>query len=164
LPDVIRIQSQLYNWNSSLTKFDNQPWPGVLEFSWSEKLDIKTVYSQTQNGRPVGGTSSKYEVDSMKVKMLRDSADAFLRYLAAKPPFVGSYGRTEFTTNLTVSEPLLPGVFPISMTAGVCRVRGKSQSHAEGTDELVTELDLWCRGIVESGITLYTDKTGLAGF
>ena len=75
-----------------------------------------------------------------------------------KPPFIGSYGRTEFSVNLTVSEPLLPGAFPIVMTAGVCRIIGESSATEEGSDELFTEFKLWCKGIVKNGKTLYANK------
>lgn len=158
MPDVIRVNNQPYNWNSSASKFDNQIWPGVTSVNVGDKLDVKTVYSQTQNGKPMGGTAGKYEVNNFKIKMLRDSADALTTYLSLKPPFIGSYGRTEFSYFLTVSEPLLIGVLPLVLVAGVCRVIEVNEATEEGLDELVSELTLWCKGVIRNGKTLYSNK------
>jgi hypothetical protein len=157
LISVLRLNNQPYNWNSSLSRFMGQAWPGVVEVNYSEKLDIETVYSQTQDGKPIGGTSGQYEVDSFTVKMLIDDADALTTMLVASAPqFLGSYGRVEFPFTLSVTEPLLPGAIPIEMIAGVCRIRGKKKGVAKGIEALVTEFDIWCKGIIENGKTLYS--------
>jgi hypothetical protein len=162
--DVIRVNNQPYSWNSSISLFDLFPSNGVVEVNYSEKLDIETVYSQTQDGRPIGGTAGQYEVDSFTIKMLRDSADAFTTYLSTVPSPLGgpitpgSYGRREFSYSLNVDEPLLPGGLPIILLAGVCRIRGVKETTAKGIEALVTEFDIWCKGITKNGKTLYSSS------
>jgi hypothetical protein len=154
--DIVRVNNQPYSWNSTLTRIALIPWPGVVSVEWSEKLDVETVYSQTQDGRPIGATAGQYEVDSFTVRMLSDSADSLTDMLSALPPFVGSFGRTEFPFVFSASEPLLPGASPIIMAADVCRIIGKKQTREKGVAALVTEFNIWCKGIVENGKTLYT--------
>jgi hypothetical protein len=162
VPDVIRVNNQPYSWNSSLSTFDLQPWPGVVEVNIGDKTDVETVYTQTQDGRPIGATAGQYEVSNFKIKMLRDSADALTTYLSTVPnplggPFSpGAYGRREFSFGLTVTEPLLIGGIPLILIAGVCRIIGHDETTAKGIEALVTEFTLWCKGIIRNGKTLYT--------
>jgi hypothetical protein len=161
--DVVRLNNQQFSWNSTITRIAGIPWPGVVAIDWSEKLDVETVYSQTQDGTPQGATAGQYEVDGFTMRMLTDSADKLTDMISAIPPFVGSYGRTEFPIVCSASEPLLPGGFPIVMTAGVCRIVGKKQVREKGIAALVTEFAIWSKGIIENGKTLYSPKIPLIG-
>jgi hypothetical protein len=153
--DVLRVGGAPYNWNSTLSLFDGFPNRGIVEVSFSDKLDVETIYSQTQDGVPIDATGGQYEVDSFSIKMLSDSADKLTSYLSLKPPFIGSYGRTKFSFNLTATEPLILGATPLVLDAPECRIIGVKEARARGVEALLTELTLWCRTLSRNGKTLY---------
>lgn len=156
MPDIVRVNNQPYSWNSTRTLLLAQPWPGVVEVNYAEKLDVETVYSQTQDGKPIGATAGQYATEGCSIKMLSDSAAAFLAQLSALPPFIGSYGRTEFPFVFTATESLLPGGLPIVVAAPVCRVIGRKEARAKGVETLVTELTLWMKELTVNGVSMWT--------
>ena len=168
MPDVIRINNVPYSWNSSSTKIDNFPWPGILEISYGQKLDIKTVYSQTQDGTPIGGTAGQYSAGPITIKMLRDSYNALTDYLSLRAPLPGlgtgtpgSYGRTEFGLIAQVTDSFAIGAIPILLIASPCRIMEEKESQAVGVEELVSEVTLWCLKYSVNGKTLYSPKLGI---
>lgn len=154
MPDIVRVNDTVYSWNSTLHKIDNAPWTGILEVNWEEKLETKLVYAARRDGTPLGSPSGKYSVDGFTMKMLRDTANAFTDYLCTKTG-KRQYGRARFNYMLQVSEPL-PGLAPITASAGTCRVIGKKNAQAEGIDELVTEFSILCLTMTENGKSLWS--------
>jgi hypothetical protein len=152
----LRVNGQPYNWNSTMTRFAGVPWPGVVEFNWGEKLDVETVYSQTQDGKPIGATSGQYEVDTFTCKMLEEDANALMQAIALMPPYVGSVGRTEFDLELQASEPLSPGAVPIMMMSERTRIIGNKGARAKGIEALVREITFWSGGLRVNGVSLWT--------
>lgn len=164
MPDNVRIGGLQYNWNSTITRIDSQMWRGITSVDWSEKLDVETVYSQTQDGKPIGGTSGQYSVDSFTVKMLWEYWEELKIYLATLAPGVppgnrgspGSYGQTTFTFQLSASEPLQLGALPIMLSASPCRVVGAKISAAKGNAALEAELAIWCQSLEINKITMFS--------
>ena len=164
MPDIVRVGGIQYSWNSTLTLIDLQPFRGLIEIDWGEKLDVETVYSQTQDGVPIGSTAGQYAVENFTMKFLREYAEALKAYLAGPAPGVppgnrglpGSYGQTTFLFQMTATEPLQIGATPVVVNAGPCRIIGQKQTTAKGSNALETEFTLWCQQISVNGITLYS--------
>jgi hypothetical protein len=153
---ILRLNHQPYSWPSSLTRILGVPVSGLVELNYGEKLDVETVYAQTQDGVPIGGTAGQYEVEGFTFKMLAQDGDALTTMLVASAPqFLGAYGRIEFPFTCSVTEPLLPGAIPIEMVAPICRIIGRKAARAKGIEAFVTEFTVWSPGIIENGKTLY---------
>jgi hypothetical protein len=162
-PEVLRVGGRQYNWNSCITRVDGSLWQGFTGLDWGEKLDVETVYSQTQNGVPLGDTGGQYAVESLTIKMLTEYWEQLKLYLANQAPGIngergpiGSYGQTKFALQFTVYEPTLPGAFPIHIDAAPCRVIAPKGSAAKGNASLESEIALWCQQLTINGLTLYT--------
>lgn len=161
--DILRAGGIQYNWNSTSTRIDGQPYKGVRSIDWGEKLDVETVYSQTQDGRPIGSTGGQYSVESFTLKMLTEYADQLTTYLAfAAPGFPpgnrglpGNIGETQFLFQFTATEPLQIGATPIILNASPCRIIGMKNTVEQGTAALITEFTLWSQGITVNGKSLY---------
>lgn len=151
--DVVRLNKTIYSWESCLFKFDNQPMKGILEVDYEQARDVKIVYAALRSGRPLGMTAGKYSVKAFTMKVLRDTADAFTTYLATKGN--GSYGDPFWSFIAQVSEPVA-GMQPLTASSPFNRIIGKKDAHAEGVDELVTELTIASLWFVENGKTLWS--------
>jgi hypothetical protein len=162
--DFIRIGGIQYNWNSTMSRVDGQPYRGFTEINWSEKLDVETIYSQTQDGAPIGGTSGQYAVDSFTVKMLWEYWEQLTDYLSFAAPGVpvgnrglpGSYGLTVCTFQLSASEPLQLGALPIMLTAGQMRFIAPKGQAQKGNAGLEIEIGCWAQSLIINGKTLYS--------
>lgn len=163
MPEILRVGGKQYSFNSTLTRIDGQPWRGVRSVDWSQKLEVETVYSQTQDGVPLGGTGGQYSVDSFTLKMLWEYWEQLKLYLATVAPGVngnrglpGTYGETTFILQVSASEPLQIGALPIMLSAGECRVVSEKESHEAGSAALVAELGLWVRELTVNNLSMYT--------
>jgi hypothetical protein len=164
--DTVRIGGKQYSWNSTLTRFDGQAWRGLQKLDWSEKLEVETVYAQTQNGVPIGDTAGEYSVDSFTFTMISEYAAQLLAYLAGPAPgfppgsrgLPGSYGQTKFQFQFSASEPLEIGALPILISASPCRITSKKESREKGSGTLVTEFGCWVRQMQINGVTMYSPQ------
>ena len=164
MSDFIRIGGIQYNWNSTMTRIDGQPWRGFTSIDWSQKLDVETVYAQTQDGAPIGGTSGQYAVDSFTVKMLWEYWEQLKTYLALTAPgvppgnrgLVGSYGLSTVTFQLSATEPLQLGAVPIMLTASPMRFVAEKGNPAKGNAGLEIEIGCWAQQLEINGLTLYS--------
>jgi hypothetical protein len=161
--EILRVGGRQYGWNSTISRVDGQLWQGFTSIDWGEKLDIETVYSQTQNGVPLGGTGGQYSVESLSFKMLTESFEQLKAYLAnVSPGFngergpIGSYGETLFHFQLTIYEVFLGQQFPIKIDAVPCRIMAPKGSAAKGAAALESEFSCWCQKITINDITLYS--------
>jgi hypothetical protein len=159
MPDIVRINQTVYSWNSTLHKFDNQPWTGVLDVAFEEKREVKIVYAAKQDGTPLGMTSGKYSVEGFTVKMLRDSGFALKKYLSDQGN--GSYGDAVFDYLLQISEPT-PGSPPLTTLIEGCRITNAKDSQAEGIDELVTEFTIAALLATTNDLQLWSAIRGLS--
>lgn len=162
--DIVRVGGRQYNWNSTLTRIDGQAWRGIQKIDWGEKLDVETVYSQTQDGVPIGDTAGEYSVESFNMTFLSEYAAQLLTYLSTLAPgfppgargLPGSYGQTKFQFQFSASEPLELGALPILVSGAPCRIIGKKESREKGSGALVTEFAVWCRALSVNGQTMYS--------
>lgn len=153
MPDFLRVNNTRYSFASSRTLVDALPQSGVVGVDYEESRETKIVYSNRQDGTPVGWTSGKYAVKSFKKKLLAEDAFTFETYLAAKG--AGSVGDAEFMIGLQLVEPVL-GAIPITTVATPCKVTSRRMSREEGVDELVKEYDLAVLQMIEGGLPLWS--------
>lgn len=142
MPDVVRIGQTIYSNTSSVFKFDNQPYTGVVATDFEQKRERKTVKAARQDGLPLGMTAGTYSVESFSMKMLIDSYDALTTYLTLKG--LGSYGDPPFTYDVQATEPLplAAGLLPITMSSPYTWIVGDKESRETGIDELLVEVTL----------------------
>lgn len=163
MPDIVRVGGLQYSWVSTMTRIDGQPYRGLTSLDFSDKLDVETVYSQTQDGVPIGDTEGQYSVDSFTMKWIREYADYLTTYLAGPAPGVppgnrggpGEYGGTHFSLTLTAIEPLQILAVPLIILVPQCRIIGVKETTEKGSAALETEFTCWARQIIRNGKTLY---------
>lgn len=160
MPDIIRINGTPVSWNSCSLLIDLVPYTGITAFDYGEKRDRKQVYGMRKDGTPMGKTSGKYSVTAPKITFLRSTFNSqFLPQMTALG--LASYGDAEFPVQLSVSEPDIVGIIPVTVTLGRCTVGEVSESHAEGIDELVTEVTLDAISLTRNGMRLWSVVRGL---
>jgi hypothetical protein len=163
MPDIVRVGGRQYNWNSTITRIDGQLWRGLQKLDWAEHLEVETVYSQTQDGVPIGDTGGEYSVPNFTLTFVREYGTQLLLYLATLAPgfppgsrgVPGSYGLTKFQFQFTVSEPGEIGALPIVVSAAPCRIIDVKETTEKGSGVLISEFGCWVRQLKRNGISLY---------
>lgn len=162
--ETIRIGGQQYSWNSTLSRVDGLPRRGLTSVDWTQKLDVETIYAQTQDGVPIGDTAGQYSC-AISGKWLWEYLEQLKDYLTnlapGDPPGTGaangqSYGQTKFKYQLQASEPLDPGAQPIMLTASNCRLIEEKGAAAKGQAGLEVDFTLWARTLEINGRTMFT--------
>jgi hypothetical protein len=153
MPDFIRLNHTRYSWTSSRTIVEGIPVDGIVAIDFEETRERKIVYSNRQDGTPVGWTSGKYAVKSFKMKMLKEYAAVFKEAIAILG--AGSIGDAEWTLGLQCVEPVI-GAIPITLVATPCTIVGRRDSREEGVDELLEEFDLAVLQLIEGGTPLWS--------
>ena len=171
MPEILRHGGRQFDWRNTLITVDGQPRRGFTSFDFSDKLDIETVYSQTQDGVPLGPTGGQYQVDSFNLKMLTeywaDPVNGLLAYLSDtalgvngdRGP-IGSYGLTTFHLQLSISDDYLPSAPVIHYDCVPCRIMSAKPAGAKGPAALETDLTIWCLQVKVNGRTLYAPAVG----
>jgi hypothetical protein len=161
---ALRVNLGIYSWTSCVFKIDNQPtgpdgtsW-GLQSLDVSEKRERKKVRANRQDGRPIGRTSGRYEVDSVTMKFLKTGFEALTTYLAAQAQ--GSYGDVSFGLMIQIAEPI-PGAKPLLISLKDCTIDGVKDGHEEGIDELLDEVEVGCLSLTRNGKSLYSVIRGL---
>lgn len=156
MPDVVRVGQIIYSWNSSVFKFDNQPFTGVVAADYELKRERKIVYAARQDGLPLGLTSGKFSVESFSMKMLIDSYDALTTYLTTKG--LGSYGDPPFSWIAQCTEPIsqAPGLIPLTASSPYTWIVGSKAGYEEGVDEQLVEVTLASLSLTENGKQLWS--------
>lgn len=158
MPDILRVNNTNYSWTSCRFLIDAQPWEGLVSVDYEQKRERKIVYAARQSGTPLGWTSGKYSVPSFTMKFLRDSYNALTDYLSTGGlinPGLGSYGDAEWSFMLQTVEPVV-GAIPITRVGSPCTIIGEKESHEEGIDELVTEVEIACLSMRVNGKQLWS--------
>ena len=162
MAEILRVGGRQYGWNSCLARVDGQLWQGFTSVDWGEKMDVETVYSQTQDGVPLGDTGGQYSVETFTFKMITEYWEQLKLYLSTAPGFngergaPGSYGETKFHFQLSIFEVFLGAQFPITIDAVPCRVMSAKGAAAKGAAVLETEVACWVRQMTINGLTLYS--------
>lgn len=168
--EILRVGGRQYDWSSTLILVDGQARRGFTAFDFSEKLDVETVYSQTQNGVPLGDTRGQYSVESVTLKMLLEyweGAGGLKDYLAnfatgsngERGP-IGTWGLTKFHLQIQVSDDYLPNVPVVHYDIVPCRVISAKPAGAKGNAALEVDLALWALQIKTNDMTLYAPAVG----
>jgi len=153
--DFVRVNNTVYSWTSCKFAIDGMPTGGIVAVDYEQKRERKIVYSNRQDGTPVGWTSGKYSVPSFSIKMLRSWADTFTTYLTAIG--LGSYGDAEWAFSAQLIEPALPiPALPLILLGSPCTIIGEKDAHEEGIDELLTEYDIACLAMTKNGKQLWS--------
>lgn len=159
MPDVVRIGHTIYSWTSTLHRFSGLPWEGIKSVDYSQKRERKVVHAARRDGRPLGKTSGKYTAE-LKIKMLKDSANALKQDLSALG--LGSYGDAEFSYSLQVFEPQLLGTqLPIVVLFETCTIDEEHDAYEEGVEELLTEFTIGTLQITENLMRLWSVVRGI---
>ena len=151
MTDLVRINNTILGWNSCIFKVDGDPFNGITAFNYEEKRERKVVYGARRDGVPLGKTSGKYSVPSCSLTMLRDSFDKLTDYLSIIG--LGSYGDAEFTF---MSQYVEPGQMPITVLCEGCTIDGVKDGNQEGTDELVSEVEIGVLSLTKNGKRLWS--------
>ena len=164
----LRINNTTFAWNSSIVTIDGLGIEGVLSIDYEEKRESPVVHANRADGRPVAWAGGgKYIPPMIKIKMLKDTWGLLQVQLAVGgliAPGLGSYGDAQFALGLQCVEPVI-GSIPIMAMAAPCKIVGKRESRAEGTEALATEIDVSCLQLIENGIPLWSlvrEAMGLA--
>ena len=158
MPDILRVNATLYSWTSCRFLVDSQPWEGLVAVDYEQKRERKIVYAARQSGTPLGWTAGKYSVPTFTMKFLKDSYNALTDYLTTGgsiSPGNGSYGDAEWSFMLQTVEPVI-GAVPMTRVCYPVTIIGEKESHEEGVDELVTEVELACLRMYVNGKQLWS--------
>jgi len=170
MSEKLRIGGRQYDWSATLILVDGEPRRGFTSFDFGEKLDVETVYSQTQNGVSLGDTRGQYSVESVALKMLTEYwegigglkdylANIALGFNGERGP-LGSYGLTKFHLQVSVSDDYLPTAPTIHYDLVPCRVISAKAAGAKGAAALETEIGLWCQKVTANGNTMFSPAVG----
>lgn len=143
----------MYSWTSTRFLINGSPFQGLVACDYEEKRERKVVYAARQDGTPIGWTAGKYSVPTFSMKFLRASWDDLSTDLTVLG--AGSYGDAIWNFLLQTIEPV-PGAVPITRVGDPCVVMGVKESHEEGIDELVTEVDIGCLSMLVNGKRLWS--------
>ncbi len=159
IPKFLTVNKVRFSWTSCRAQADGLAMSGLTKVDYGEMLEQEDVYDDSNDGVAVGYTAGTYKVDGFTLTMLRQDADNFTTYLAAKGgrPFKG----VEWVFSLQCNEPLSPGAFPITMLADTCRIVGEKDSQEQGSGKLVTEFTLKALTIIKNGKTLFDQARNL---
>lgn len=151
--DTVRVNNTRYSWTSSSWSTFGVPTLGIVAWDFEETRERDIVYSNRQDGTPVGMTSGKYAVKGCKVKFLKEYGYRWRQQLAIAG--AGSYGDAEFPFGAQLVEPVL-GAIPITLVAWPCTVGARRASLEEGITAAVEEYDLTVLQLIEGGIPLWS--------
>ena len=159
LVDCVRVNSRTYGWTSVSWSVDGMPSTGLVSIDWEESLETRTLYSNTQDGPPLGMSQGRYQIARFPIRMLKDSARMFKTYLTTQAALSlspsESYGQAVFTMGLQLLGEDAGDFLPSTTVFGSCRVVGEKSSHEEGTGALVVEFSIACLLIEQDGNTLW---------
>lgn len=149
---LLRLNNTMLSWNSCSLKIDGVPYDGLTAVSYSQKRERPQIYGMRKNGGPMGKPAGKYSVDSCSMTFFRDEFDALTTQLALKG--LGSYGDAEFTFVLTYFEPVAGAQAPITVVGSGCTIETVKDTNQEGTEALLTEVEINCMSILVNGKAL----------
>lgn len=155
--DIVRFNSAIYSWHSSLFKLDNTPIRGVVAVDYEQRLDVTLLPSNQQDAEPLGMSAGAYSVPGFTIRMLRASAQAVIEAMSKKSADGRSYGAPFFSFLAQVRE---GSDAPITTSAPACRIVGKRDVFQEGVDELVTEFTIAALTLSENGRRLWQEPGG----
>jgi hypothetical protein len=144
------------SWNIALA-----PFIGITRLDYSEKRDRKMVHGSRRDGTPLGITAGKYFIENLSITMLRSSFQRLAELLT--PLGLGSFGDARFPIIATYSDvsAQLNGVPPITVDIQGCRIVGVKDGYQEGTDELVTDVEMMGLTLTRNGLRLWSVINGV---
>lgn len=155
-PNTLRVNNTIYSWESTRYLIGGIPYTGIVATDYEVTRERKKVWAARQDGRGLGWTAGKYEVKSLKIKMLQDTAFAFKSDCAGILGGVGSVGDAEFPIMIQTVEQAAQaiGLLPTTKNFYPCTVVGEVEAREEGIDELLVQFTLMCMNMDENGLTL----------
>jgi len=162
MTDIIetRLNDTIFSATSCSWDIALAPYVGVTALDYEEKRERKLVHASRRDGTPLGMTSGKYSIGSLKITMLRSSFQRLIEDLSVLG--LGSYGDARFPIIAKYFEPLAL-IPPIVIAVDGARVTGAKDSYAEGIDELVTEVDMMAMSLTRNGLRLWSVVNGTVG-
>lgn len=154
IPDIIRVNSAVYSWNSTASFIDDVPYMGIVGVDFDMGIESEKVYAQTKAGAPIGRTDGKFDCNA-KVTMLRQSwLDSFLPFLRAKGLTEGGvgFGRVSFNYQLQYTHPQI-GTHTIDFRD--VKIQKLTEPNQQGVEALKSELELTVMDILLDGYSMH---------
>lgn len=165
MSDIVqtRLNRTPYSATSCAWFIAGAPYIGILDFNFGEKRERKLVHAGRKDGTPLGLTSGKYSIDGLSIKMLTSTFQLVIAQLSLPQWGNGSYGDASFPIIATYSDPAaqLQNVQPIVIDIDGASITGAKDSHSEGIDEAVTEVELMALYASRNGLRLYSLVNGI---
>ncbi len=155
--DVVRVNQATWSWTSCSFTVDGMSTEGIVGLDYDEQLEVRIIPSNVQDQLPLGMSLGRYQVGRFPLRMLRDAALAFKRYLTTKALTAHSvsYGQATFDLGLQLSHLDAPDSLPSTTVFASCRVVGERTTHEEGIEAAVTEFQIATLAIVQDGTSLW---------
>ena len=157
MSDLRRVNGNVIGWGSMTLKIGSERYTGVLELSYNDKRDRAYVYGLGPAQAPRGRTSGKYTMENVKIKVTKSTGVAIRDALARLSDSGTCYGDPTFSGSVEYVE---RDDTPEFVTFEDLVYISQSESHAEGIDALVEEIEMQAMRIYRNGLTLNTQDAG----
>lgn len=157
MADQVRVNGNVYSWGSVVININDGRFYGITSLTYADKRERATQYGQGRAQAPRGKTTGKYSTENPKIKMAKDSAEAFREYLASQSSSGTSYGNTSFQIVATYAEDGLPGS---TVEINACNYVGTTETNEEGMEGIIEEIEVHCLAIYRNGLALFDDSEG----
>lgn len=151
MTDLLRVNDQIFSWNSCEFKAMGAPFEGIMSIDFDHSRKRKKVMGMRKSGTPLGRTRGKYEPGAVSFRMLATSFDILTDILT--PIGAGSYGSAEWVGTLSIAE---IGDKPLVYLFDRLVIDSDKVSAAEGIDEIAVDVTCDVMGISLNGKALYS--------
>lgn len=152
-----KINGHVYDWSSVSFDFAGRIYGGILEISYSDKLDVGELRGVGSIRR--GTTRGQYSAEG-SVTVAKEDWEAIKLGVAQLGFGGGGFGEQRFL--ITVSYREAPSIIAITDTVEQCRIVGVENSHSTGNDALSVKLTLDVHRVGHNGLYLVNDESQAA--
>lgn len=160
MADGIRVNGYAYSWGSIYLAIGERPFFQFSEVSFSDKRERAKFTGMGKSQAPSARSRGKYTTENPKLKGLKETCDDLRAALAEVNPLGGTgYGDTPFNVYIEFSEQEPSGAYKMTTVELIdCLYEGTTETHTEGPDVLVEEIEINCMRILRDGLPLYDDS------
>jgi hypothetical protein len=152
--DQIRVNGNQLSWGSITVKIDNEPYYGFTKINYADGRERVKSYGMGRHHAPRGRSRGKYTVEPVALAGPKSTVQALRDALAAKSSSGNAYGDVAFAVTVNYVE---ADDTPITVELEDCVFTKNSESHDEGADPLLDEIELDCMRIRRNGKVLFDD-------
>ena len=155
MADSVLINGAMHSWSSTSFKLGGEKYTGITSIGYGDKRSRTKAYGLNRSYGAVGRTGGKYEVDSLKIKAYKATAQSIRSQLAALSDDGVSYGNAEVPATLQFIE----GTDVITVEFERCAMIADASTTDEKPDPLTDDLEFDVMKIRRNGLVLF-DATG----